>query len=163
MAFEGVHHLEYFFFDNGENHYWKKVDGECVICSEAEFPLLAPCMFQNWWASLQSIIEVFDSKTTGENAFPCHVLVATKWSWTSRCLIYWWLSVLLFLFTILHRTLLSKHATDFCGITVIMMLQFLPHTAVGCEDFRWIAGFRLCTHVRPSASHPYNVIVLELL
>jgi hypothetical protein len=39
MAFERARHLEYFAIDNGKNHCWKQVDGELVVCDEAEFPL----------------------------------------------------------------------------------------------------------------------------
>ena len=39
-ASERAHHLEYFAIDD---YCWKQVDGEWVICDEAEFPLSAPC------------------------------------------------------------------------------------------------------------------------
>jgi hypothetical protein len=46
MVFESVHHLEYFSVNDGnakKNYCWKQVDGECVICNEAEFPSSLPC------------------------------------------------------------------------------------------------------------------------
>ena len=51
-AFEHAHHLEYFAIDNGKHHCWKQVDGEWVICGEAEFPLSVLCacahVFRDW-------------------------------------------------------------------------------------------------------------------
>jgi hypothetical protein len=54
MAFEHNYHLEYFAIEHFaiDNYYWKQVDGESVICDEAEFPLSAPCAcaraLQDW-------------------------------------------------------------------------------------------------------------------
>ena len=52
MVLEHARHLEYFAIDNGKNHCWKQVDGEWVVCDEAEFPLSMPCAcaraLQNW-------------------------------------------------------------------------------------------------------------------
>ena len=42
-VFERAHHLEYFAIDNSKNHCWMQVDGEWVICDEAEFPSSVPC------------------------------------------------------------------------------------------------------------------------
>jgi len=33
-------HLEYFAILHTEDHYWKRIGGEWVICDETEFPLL---------------------------------------------------------------------------------------------------------------------------